>query len=120
MDSEIPLEPETWFKVDAFSSRNVFSQSMFVAQIQGESMEPDIQNGSYCLFSFDVGGTRNGQIVLAQHQDPETGVGYTLKKYRSTKSVDEDTGWRHENISLIPINPEYQEIVLPAGEAGEF
>jgi superfamily II DNA or RNA helicase/SOS-response transcriptional repressor LexA len=120
MDSEIPLEPESWFKVDEFSSRNVFSQSMFVAQIQGKSMEPDIPNGSYCLFTFDVGGTRNGQIVLAQHQDPETGAGYTLKKYRSTKSVDEDAGWRHESISLIPINPEYQEIVLPAEEAGEF
>ncbi|HIP63889.1 MAG TPA: DEAD/DEAH box helicase [Deltaproteobacteria bacterium] len=120
MDSEIPLEPETWFKVDGLSSRNVFSQSMFVAQVQGKSMEPDIPNGSYCLFTFEVGGTRNGQIVLAQHQDPETGAGYTLKKYRSTKSVDVDTGWRHENISLMPINPEYQEIVVPVEEADEF
>ncbi len=120
MDSEIPLEPETWFRVDKFSSRNVFSQSMFVAQVQGRSMEPDIPDGSYCLFTFDVGGTRNGRIVLAQHQDPETGAGYTLKKYRSTKRVDADTEWRHESISLIPINPEYQEIVVPAVEADEF
>lgn len=120
MDSEIPLEPETWFKVDKLSSRSVFSQSMFVAQVQGKSMEPDIPDGSYCLFTFEVGGTRNGQIVLAQHQDPETGAGYTLKKYRSTKSSDAETEWRHESISLIPINSDYQEIVVPVEEADEF
>ena len=40
--------------------------------------------------------------------DPETGGAYTVKRYRSTKSSDED-GWRHESIQLIPDNPDREK-----------
>jgi hypothetical protein len=41
-------------------------------------------------------------------RDPETGEtggSYTVKRYRSTKSVDEQ-GWKHDLIQLVPDNPD--------------
>ena len=123
MDSAVPDEPESWFMVEGLATRRVLSSPMFVAQVQGKSMEPVIPDGAYCLFTFEVGGTRNGRIVLAQKADifdPDTGAGYTVKAYHSTKRVDSDTGWQHESITLKPANSDYQEIIIPPDEADEF
>ena len=123
MDSAVPDEPESWFMVEGLTTRRVLSSPMFVAQVQGKSMEPVIPDGAYCLFTFEVVGTRNGRIVLAQKADifdPDTGASYTVKAYHSTKRVDPDTGWQHESITLKPANPDYQEIVIPPDEADEF
>lgn len=79
--------------------------SLFVAQVMGESMNKRIPNGTWCLFRANPQGTRNGKIVVVQHRsisDPETGGSYTVKRYRSEKVVDEDGGWRHERIELVP------------------
>jgi phage repressor protein C with HTH and peptisase S24 domain len=78
---------------------------LFVAQVVGESMNKRIPNGAWCLFRANPQGTRNGKIVVVQHRsisDPETGGSYTIKRYRSEKVVDEDGGWRHERIELVP------------------
>jgi hypothetical protein len=78
---------------------------LFVAQVVGESMNKRIPNGAWCLFRANPQGTRNGKIVVVQHRsisDPETGGSYTIKRYRSDKVVDEDGGWRHERIELVP------------------
>jgi phage repressor protein C with HTH and peptisase S24 domain len=102
-------EPESWFRVEGLTTRRVLSPPMFVAQIQGKSMEPVISDGAYCLFTFQVGGTRNGRIVIAQKADvfdQDTGANYTVKAYHSTKRVDPDTGWQHESIPLKPANPD--------------
>jgi superfamily II DNA or RNA helicase len=123
MDSAVPYEPESWFMVEGLTTRRALSSPMFVAQVQGKSMEPVIPDGAYCLFTFEVGGTRNSRIVLAQKADifdPDTGASYTVKAYHSTKRVDPDTGWQHESITLKPANPDYQEIVIPPDEADEF
>ena len=83
-------------------------------------MEPMVPDGAYCLFSFSVGGSRNGRVVLAQKadiSDQDTGASYTIKSYHSTKSRDEDTGWQHESITLQAANPDYEDIVIPAYEA---
>jgi superfamily II DNA or RNA helicase/phage repressor protein C with HTH and peptisase S24 domain len=123
MDSAAPSEPESWFMVEGRTTRRALSSPMFVAQIQGKSMEPVIQDGAYCLFTFEVGGTRNGRIVLARKaniSDPDTGAGFTVKTYHSTKKVDPDTGWQHESITLKPANPAYQDIVIPPDEADDF
>jgi superfamily II DNA or RNA helicase/SOS-response transcriptional repressor LexA len=123
IDSEVPDEPESWFMVEGLTTKRVLSPSMFVAQVTGKSMEPTIPDGGYCLFTFETGGTRNGRIVLAQKSDiadQDTGASYTVKTYQSTKSADPDTGWQHESISLKPVNPTYQEIVIPPLDADDF
>ena len=78
---------------------------LFVAQVVGESMNKRIPNGAWCLFRANPQGTRHGKIVVVQHRsisDPETGGSYTIKRYRSEKVMDEDGGWRHERIELVP------------------
>lgn len=78
---------------------------LFVAQVEGESMNKRIPNGAWCLFRANPRGTRNGKIVVVQHRsisDPETGGSYTIKRYRSEKVVDADGTWRHERIELVP------------------
>lgn len=96
---------------------------MFVAQVVGESMNRRIPDGAWCLFRSQLGGTRQGRIVLVQHRnvtDPETGGSYTVKQYQSEKRGDEVDGWRHERIILSPLSndPAFQPIVLEPSEEG--
>lgn len=97
-------------------------KGMFLAQVTGRSMEPEIPEGSYCLFRYVRPGSREGKVVLVQlhgHTDPESGGSYTVKRYHSEKQRDEDGGWRHARIILTPANPEYEPIVLGAKDEGE-
>ena len=48
---------------------------------------------------------------LRDEIDPETDLRYTVKRYRSEKTADED-GWRHVRIVLEPTNHEFSPIVL--------
>jgi len=122
-DSHAPPEPESWFMVEDRTGRKNFSPSMFVAKVEGKSMEPVIPDGSFCLFTTNVGGSRNGRIVLAQQSDiidPDTGFGYTVKKYHSIKKENQNSGWKHEVITLKPANPEYQDIIIPPDSGEDF
>lgn len=95
---------------------------MFVAQVIGKSMEPMIPDGAYCLFRAPVEGTRQGKTVLVQLRDiadPETGQRYTVKRYDSEKAQAGDT-WRHEKITLKPVNPDFNPIVLTDMIEGEL
>jgi len=106
----------TWDGAPAFES------GMFVARVQGASMEPEIPSGSYCLFRPDRGGSRNGRRLLVWHSgvsDPTTGGQYTVKVYRSEKVAAEDGGWEHARITLEPLNPDFEPIVLEPQEEGE-
>ena len=99
--------------VDLDTARSL-RRGMFVARVDGKSMEPRIPDGSYCLFAGPVSGSRQGRIVLAKMLsalDPDTGQRFTVKRYRSEKSVNED-GWRHLSIVLEPLNPDYEPIEL--------
>jgi len=94
---------------------------MFVAQVVGNSMEPAITDGSYCLFAAPVAGTRQGKTVLVQLRDatdPETGERYTVKRHESEKTKDGDA-WRHARITLKPVNPNFEPIVLTGAEEGQ-
>jgi type I restriction enzyme R subunit len=107
-----------WVAVDA---KRRLRRGMFVAQVVGKSMEPAIPDGSYCLFRAPVTGTRQGMIVLVQLRDtidPDSGERYTVKRYLSEKVVEGDS-WRHARITLKPINPDFQPIVLTGAEEGE-
>ena len=48
-----------------------------------------------------------------------TGGAFTVKRYRSKKLVQDDGTWQHEEITLEPLNMEFQPIVLTAKEEGD-
>ena len=108
----LPGESEwNWVR---FDTAHPLRRGMFVARVVGQSMEPKIPDGSYCLFKSPVTGTRQGRTVLVQLRDavdPDTDQRFTVKRYRSEKTADE-YGWRHVSIVLEPINPEFQPIEL--------
>jgi SOS-response transcriptional repressor LexA len=106
------------------------SKDYFVCKVVGESMNKKIPNGSWCLFKKDPGGTRNGKIVLVQHQeiqDIDFITGITIKEYHSEKKVTEDN-WEHLSILLKPLSTDqdFKTIVLkfdplnPLSIIGEF
>lgn len=100
--------PEGWVNVRKFGCARRLGSGCFVTQVVGKSMQPTIHDGAYCVFRKDVGGTRQNRILLVQKRDftdPETGGGYTVKRYQSQKTTT-DEGWRHERIRLIPDNPD--------------
>ena len=85
-------------------------------------MEPAIPDGAYCLFAAPVAGTRQGKTVLVQLRDvtdPETGQRFTVKRYESEKAKQGDI-WRHQRITLKPVNPDFKPIVLTDADEGEL
>lgn len=99
-----------------------FEPGMFVANVQGRSMEPDIPDGAYCLFRLPRAGSRQGRCLLVWHSsidDPMTSGRYTLKVYHSEKVAEPDGTWRHTKIVLKPLNPDFEPIVLTAKNEGE-
>jgi len=113
-DPQNPGEEADWDWVEIGASRRL-RKGMFVSRVVGESMEPRIPDGSYCLFSSPVTGSRQGRIVLVQlpdATDPETGQRFTVKRYRSKKETSPDGTWRHVRVALEPLNPEFQPIKL--------
>ena len=108
-----------WVNVE---SRRRLHKGMFVARVVGKSMEPAIRDGAWCLFRAPVEGTRQGKIVLVQLRDatdPETGQRYTVKRYKSEKAKKSDS-WRHEKITLEPVNPDFAPMLLTGADEGEF
>ncbi|MEY3739694.1 MAG: hypothetical protein RLZZ192_370, partial [Pseudomonadota bacterium] len=113
-------EWENWVAVDLGRK---LRRGMFVAKVVGKSMEPRIPDGSYCVFSAPVEGTRQGKIVLAQlrdRADPESGESYTIKRYESEKTIDADGTWRHITITLHPLNRDFKSIELSTDDEGNL
>ncbi|MDE2795484.1 MAG: DEAD/DEAH box helicase [Gemmatimonadota bacterium] len=113
-------EPDwKWVEVD---TGRTLRDGMFVAKVVGESMDPRIPDGSYCLFTRSVTGSRRGRTLLVKLRDEidtETGERFTIKRYRSKKTEDEN-GWRHVEITLEPVNPDFEPIVIGADDEGEI
>jgi SOS-response transcriptional repressor LexA len=104
---------DSGFEWVAVESGHRLRKGMFVAQVVGKSMEPTIPDGALCLFRAPVEGTRQGKTVLVQLRDatdPETGQRFTVKRYESEKAQGDL--WRHERITLKPVNPDFRPIVL--------
>lgn len=115
----LDVQEEGWLKVDIGRKLN---NKMFVAKVIGSSMEPRIPSDSYCVFSADVVGSRQGKIVLVQHHeisDSDTGGSFTVKEYWSKKKLEQDGTWAHEKIVLQPLNKAYEPIVLSEDAEGE-
>ena len=99
-----------------------FEPGMFVAKVQGRSMEPEIPDGAYCLFRPPRAGSREGRRLLVWHSgidDPMTSGHYTLKVYTSEKAPTSDGSWQHTKVVLKPLNPEFDPIVLTPKDEGD-
>lgn len=96
---------------------------MFAIRIRGHSMEPEIPDGSLCLFRPPPAGSRNGKKLLIARPGVDETSQLTVKVYRSEKHVSGDGDWEHETIRMIPLNPEFEEWELRPDEfrvVGEF
>jgi SOS-response transcriptional repressor LexA len=96
------------------------SQGMFVAQIEGHSMEPYIPDGALCVFRAGVTGSRQGRLVLVENLETTGTNRYTVKRYQSEKDKspgdDSAEAWRHTRIHLESLNPDYPSWDLDPNE----
>jgi len=89
------------------------SREMFIAKVDGRSMEPLIPNGSLCVFRKGVTGSRQGRLVLVEALGGGSNDRYTVKRYRSEKTAPPEGGefsetWAHSRITLEPVNPDFE------------
>lgn len=82
------------------------AREMFVARIEGHSMEPFIPDGALCVFRSGVIGSRQNRLVLVENLESAGNNRYTVKRYLSDKTGDSEE-WRHGRIHLQSLNPEY-------------
>jgi SOS-response transcriptional repressor LexA len=99
------VECESWVEAPA---RLRLTHDMFVAEIQGTSMEPLVHDGDLAVFRFIQPGSRIGKRVLVEERG-RGGEAYTLKLYTRPKGLDRtDRG----SVTLEPLNPRHQPIAL--------
>jgi len=89
-----------------FSVSSAFLSDLCALAVQNSSLSSNrrIPNSSWCLFREVSDGSRNGKVVIVQSrdiQDPDTGGQYTVKIYRSEKTVAENS-LSHQCIRLEP------------------
>jgi phage repressor protein C with HTH and peptisase S24 domain len=97
------IQAEEWIETPGGMQ---LDEDMFIARIQGHSMEPRIPDGSLCVFRRNVVGSRNGRLVLVRNSELADENQYTVKRYRSEKNVTED-GFMQTRIRLESLNPAY-------------
>jgi len=99
------------------------SPGLFVAQVVGASMNRKIPDGAWCLWRLNPAEPRQGQIVLAQHNDIEdSDLGaFTVKVYASER-VATGGGLQHTRVTLKPssTDPSYQPMVFEDLADGEL
>ena len=114
---EVPDEDVKW--IDVSDELSHLDKSMFVVRAMGNSMQPKINDGDYCVFSRYTGGSREGEIVLVEGYNikdyDSDNIACTIKKYHSEKRVTENS-WEHTCIELIPLNKEYEPFLLEPEE----
>ena len=115
-----PVEQLGWMQVDGYHKKD---RTKFIIQAVGHSMEPTIHDGDYCLFEAYKGGSREGKIILAEHQgetDSDYEGAYSIKVYHSKKNYNEFGEWEHESVELWPLNRAYDRIILSPEESDNF
>ncbi|HVL50076.1 MAG TPA: S24 family peptidase [Actinomycetota bacterium] len=95
------VEPDAWVRPNGSTKP---ATGLFVARVEGESMNRRIPNGAYCVFRRPVAGSRNGRVVLEHRDiiDPDLEGPFTLKIWESSKTAGADGSWAHEEILLRP------------------
>jgi hypothetical protein len=106
LGEEMLSEAEDW--VPAPEGMHL-SPDLFVAHVEGQSMEPRIPDGSLNLFRLHPAGSRQGKILLVERFGvlDET-ARYTIKRYTSRKAATGEDEWLHEHIRLEPLNPAFE------------
>ena len=105
LGADMVAEPEDWVRLPEGVR---LSRDMFVAHVAGKSMEPLIPDGSLNVFRYNVVGSRQNKIVLVERRGALDESGrYSVKKYTSRKRYESGDEWRHEQITFVPLNPEY-------------
>lgn len=107
------IETLGWIRV---SGRRRLNSRMFVAQIEGHSMDDGrsgLVDGGYAIFELWPSGTKQllSVLVRGSFHDPETGS-YAVKKYVADQR---DAEGRHHQINLVSLNPDkerYPDIEL--------
>jgi phage repressor protein C with HTH and peptisase S24 domain len=97
------IEAEEWIETPPDLR---LDDEMFVARIQGHSMEPRIPDGSLCVFRRNVVGSRHGKLVLVRDSELADDKRFTVKRYKSEKQMTED-GFVQTRIRLESLNPAY-------------
>jgi phage repressor protein C with HTH and peptisase S24 domain len=112
------VEPQDWMEMPGDLR---LTEGMFVTQVVGRSMEPQIADGSWCVFRAPVVGSRENKRVLVINRDEseEGGQRYTVKRYRSHKVRRQDGGWEHDWIRFEPLNPDFPDWEVRPGERVE-
>jgi SOS-response transcriptional repressor LexA len=106
LSDEMLSEAEDW--VPAPEGMHL-SPDLFVAHVEGQSMEPRIPHGSLNLFRLHPVGSRQGKILLIERFGVlDESARYTIKRYTSRKVATGEDEWHHEQIRLEPLNPEFE------------
>jgi phage repressor protein C with HTH and peptisase S24 domain len=106
LGEEMESAAEDWVRVPEGIG---LGPDLFVAHVVGRSMEPRIPDGSLNLFRFHPAGSRQNKILLIQRFGAlDETARYTVKKYTSRKIFTGEDQWRHEQIRLEPLNPEFE------------
>lgn len=90
-------------------TRRRIGSGMFVARVTGDSMEPLIGDGSYCLFAVPAACRGRGEITLVESralEDPDTGGHYAIKRVYFERERGRDV------VRLASENPAYAPIVV--------
>jgi SOS-response transcriptional repressor LexA len=108
-DEEVGAKEEDWVRAPEGLR---LTEGMFVAHVEGRSMEPRIPDGSLNIFRGPVVGSRQGKIVLVELAGVHER--FTVKRYTSKhkKPSGGEGEWEHESIRLEPLNPEYEALDL--------
>jgi len=97
-----------WIEAEVPGRRGL-TEDFFIVRIHGRSMEPQIPDGSLCVFRSYYGGSRrNGIFIVQRIATMDEGGEYTIKRYDSVKKADGES-WSHQQIRMKPGNPEFQE-----------
>lgn len=108
----VAAETEEWLEVP--EDLKVDDQ-MFIAQVTGRSMEPEIPDGSLCVFRYQPAGSRDGRKVLVENFS-DSSQRYTVKRYTSVKQYDEEGQVIGRRVRLEPLNPEFEPWELNESE----
>ena len=81
-----------WIEIPESYGR--ITKEMFVVKAEGDSMEPKIHDGNYCIFKWynpNAAGSKEGEIVLAEQLDKGSEDDrYVIKKYHAIKEYNEE------------------------------
>ena len=71
------------------------------------------------LSQWVAAGGKSCSRSIGDQRIQETGGAFTVKRYSSVKQADAESEWRHETITLSPLNPDFIPIVLKSEKEGD-